>query len=109
LTGVFDAMADDLSRAAEEEDEPVSKVDRMRRALRDAPGVLTAAELAKAADLKATALVYALLKPDVARGRVHVRDGAYEWNRHYDEELAAELAAAAALLKRHGYKVERAK
>jgi hypothetical protein len=61
----------------------------------------------KTADLDNTGLVSALLAGDIEKGRVFMRAGKYHWNPQHDEQLQAQLKAAANLLKRHGYKVSK--
>ena len=51
-------------------------------------------------------LVYALLKNDLQKGQVEFSDGKFYWNHDYDAGLAKRISQAAALLKRHGYRVK---
>ncbi len=58
-------------------------------------------------------LIRALLKADIACGRIRIsldarRHGVYELCPAYDEELRAQLAAARRLLTRHGFRVSTA-
>lgn len=53
----------------------------------------------------ASGLVYALLKNDLQKGQVEFSDGKFYWNQAYDEGLAKRIKQAAALLRRHGYRV----
>jgi hypothetical protein len=108
VTSALSNMAETLARE-DEEDEPISKVERMRRALREGKTSMTAADLAKAGELKSTPLVYALLRPDVDRGRVVLLDGRYAWNEHYDVKLETDVRAAIVLLRSNGYRVEKHK
>lgn len=82
----------------------VNKTEAMRNYLR-ANGKATAPDLAMEADVEQTGLVGALLKTDLQRGRIFMRDGRYHWNPEHDERQAAEVRQAIALLKRQGYKV----
>lgn len=53
------------------------------------------------------ALVAALLKNDLAKARVVRRGEFYAWCATPEADLQAQLAAAAALLRQHGYIVQR--
>lgn len=78
-------------------------VGRMRDAL--AQGGMTSRQLMAAADLPKIALVSALLKHDLAIGRV-VRDGyVYELNPSWDADETAQVQAAIRLLRRRGFTV----
>lgn len=81
-----------------------TNTDRIRNYLRH-HGSANAATLADEADVPKTALVGALLKGDIAKGRIFRCGDRYYWNTQYDEQLQAQLNAAAELLKRNGYKV----
>lgn len=81
-----------------------TKTDRLRNYLRH-HGAANASTLADEADVPQTALVGALLKGDIAKGRVFRRGDKYHWNRQFDEELHKRVQEAAELLKRNGYKV----
>ncbi len=89
-------------------DEGETPTERLRLALRDAKRELTAQQLATVADLERTAAVGALLKTDLAKGRVVRTARGYRWNDQHDEALEAEIKAAARLLRRHGYAVRKA-
>jgi hypothetical protein len=91
---------------AKPEPKPTSKTDKLRHHLR-AQGSANAVVLAMEADLDNTGLVSALLAGDIEKGRVFMRAGKYHWNPQHDEQLQAQLKAAANLLKRHGYKVSK--
>lgn len=84
----------------------LSKTERMRIYLREF-GPATAANLAMEADVPSSALVGALLKADLAMGRV-VRDGSrYAWNSEWDEQTNNDIRKAKALLMRHGFTVRK--
>lgn len=52
-------------------------------------------------------LVWGLLKGPRDRGQVRCDDGVWSLCQDYDEAINAELSAAAALLRRHGWRVTR--
>lgn len=81
-----------------------TKTDRLRNYLRH-HGAANASTLADEADVPQTALVGALLKGDIAKGRVFRWGDKYHWNHQFDEELHKRVQEAAELLKRNGYKV----
>lgn len=54
----------------------------------------------------ARGLVYALLKNDLQKGQIEFSDGKFYWNHAYDEGLAKRIKQAAALLRRHGYRIK---
>lgn len=85
-------------------DRRTSKTERMRAYLRE-QGEACAAVLAEEGDVETTGLVWALLKSDLASGRVFLRNGKYRWNPQFDEQLHKDLMAAKALLRRHGFEV----
>lgn len=83
-----------------------TKTDRMRDRLRQ--GRCYGRELAAVAGIEA-ALVSALLKADLASGRVRrVRDATgrqmYENNPDHDDQAEQQIRAAVALLRRHGWR-----
>lgn len=87
--------------------EPVkNKTETMRGHLRE-HGRTNGVQLAALADVKTTSLVSALLKNDIKAGRVTCACGWFEWNEAVDEQLAGRLSEAAALLRQHGYRVEK--
>lgn len=81
-----------------------SKTEALRQALRE-QGPMTALQLALATNLQATALVGALLKYEIARGRVRYVNGKYEMNAALDAEQQDRERAAVVLLRRLGYTV----
>jgi len=84
-----------------------SKTEQIRALLRS-QGPLNAAAIVMEIGLDGgTALVGALLKNDLYKGAVIRQGGCYAWNHDYDQALANELAEARALLRRHGYRVEK--
>ena len=86
----------------------ISKTERMRQYLRE-HGWANSSTLAMEADAPQTALVGALLKGDLSKGRV-IRDGnGYRWNRAFDDRTADRIKRAVALLRRHGYEVKKMK
>ncbi|MBS3998132.1 MAG: hypothetical protein KGZ67_12530 [Hydrogenophaga sp.] len=90
---------------SEPADPGLSKTERMRAYLRQ-HGPAVAATLADEADVPTSALVGALLKGDMARGSVYRRGHKYHWNPQFDVQLHEQIKQAAALLRRHGYRVE---
>lgn len=68
---------------------------------------LTAAQLAVMAGLESSALVGGLLKHDLHLGRIKFDGVGYLWNADYNERLGESIADAIALLRRHGYRVEK--
>lgn len=113
MTSSFTHMAQALTRpvwpfrstAAAAEPAATSRTESIRQLLRQG-GPMRAQRIATELDLPQTALVGALLKADLARGRVRLCNGIYEWNHDHDDALARELSAAARLLRRHGYRVQ---
>jgi membrane protein DedA with SNARE-associated domain len=95
-----------MAQAAPDAPKPTGKTDTMRQYLQQY-GSATAVLLAMEADLASTGLVGALLKGDLARGRITYRLGRYWWNPAFDERLQADIDQAVALLKRHGWKVRK--
>lgn len=92
---------------AEERQQPqTTRTDQIRRLLRT-NGPLTAQNIAVQLDLERVSLVGALLKADLQVGRVRRIGPLYDWNHGHDEAQARELAAAARLLRRHGFTVRR--
>lgn len=86
-----------------------TKSDRMRDRLRQ--GRCYGRELAAVAGVE-SALVSALLKADLASGRVHrVRDATgrqmYEINPDHNDQAEQQIRAAVALLRRHGWRCTR--
>lgn len=75
------------------------------RSLLRASGPLRAGQIATHLDIERPALVYALLKNDIVRGRVTSDNGLYSWNHDYERSEMRELARAVKLLRRHGYTV----
>jgi hypothetical protein len=70
-------------------------------------GQLNAAQLAVMAGLESSALVGGLLKHDLHLGRVKFDGVGYLWNDDYNERLGEAIADAIALLRRHGYVVQK--
>lgn len=83
-----------------------TKTDRLRNYLRH-HGAANASTLADEADVPQTALVGALLKGDIAKGRVFRRGDKYHWNHQFDEQLHRRLQEAAALLRANGFTVRK--
>lgn len=73
-----------------------------------AHGSASAHELADEADIDRACQVSAVLKTHIRRGQVELVRGRYRLNEQYEAGLQQELAQAAALLRRHGYRVEAA-
>ncbi len=82
-----------------------SKTEKLREALRS-NARLTALQLATLADLDNSGLVGALLKHDIALGRVKFEDGGYYWNHEFDERVRQAIEDAIVVLRRHGYTVQ---
>lgn len=91
-------------RRDETDNKPESKTERMRTYLRT-HGAANAATLAHEADVPRTALVSALLKADIARGRIVRRGDKYHWNHQFDAEHHRRLDEAATLLRANGFTV----
>ncbi len=72
-----------------------------------ARGSANAATLAMQAQLPNSGRVYALLKTNIERGRVLLRNGRYRLNPDWDEQMQSELRDARILLERAGYRVTR--
>jgi hypothetical protein len=51
--------------------------------------------------------VGAIVKHDRQRGRIRFHEGRYELAPGWDEDMYEQIRQAAALLRRHGYRVER--
>jgi len=95
-----------MEHPATKDDKTVSKTDRLRNYLRT-QGAANAFTLADEADVPQTALVGALLKGDIAKGRVIFRGDKYHWNHQFDEAMHKRLQEAAALLRANGFTVIR--
>lgn len=111
--GVFSIMVSDLVRsqwptvppvARQNAEKALNRTESIRQLLRE-QGPMRSSQIATAVDLDKISLVGALLKADIRRGRVTRVDEKYAWNHDHDEQLAAEIAAAVILLRRHGYAV----
>lgn len=83
---------------------PTTLTDRIRQLVQQS-GPMTASEICEQLSLPRPALVGALLKTDLHRGRVVFADGSYVWNISYDAELQGDLDDAKRLLERHGFVV----
>ncbi|WP_290906319.1 hypothetical protein [Aquabacterium sp.] len=84
----------------------VSKTEMLRRLVRE-HGSLPGLSLAVQTDLPSSSLVGALLKHDIALGRIKFEGGRYCWNDDFDRCRQEEaIADAAALLRRHGWRVK---
>jgi hypothetical protein len=91
----------------DEKAKPISKTQRMREYLRE-NGWANSHTLADEADVPEVGLVGALLKGDIAKGRVLRTGNGYAWNIEYERtQQQEELRRAIALLKRHGYQVKK--
>lgn len=93
-------------RKAEPQPKGMTKTDKIRHYLRT-QGPANCHTLAMEAEVVSTSLVGSLLAGDIEKGRILFRAGMYHWNQQYDEALQKKLAAAAALLKRHGWTVSK--
>lgn len=70
-------------------------------------GGMTARELAASARLTRPALVSALLKHDLADGRIVRHGDVYELNPDWDADDTAQVQAAIRLLRRRGFTVSK--
>ncbi len=114
----FQHMADQLDRCKprtgarffviEQARQPGKTTTARIRQLLQNHGPMTAREIGEAVDLPAVALVGALLKNDLATGRV-IREGSapirYAWNYELDDAAVQQLAVALRLVRRAGYHV----
>ncbi len=82
-----------------------SKTAQIRALLRVGP--MSASDICMELDLRSTGLVGALLKHDIAVGRVRSVDGLYELCSEFEQDLIKRIREARALLLSHGYKVEK--
>lgn len=87
----------------------MSRTERIRRLLKAAHRPVTAAEIAWDMDEHfpnfGSHLVWLLLKYDMAKGRVILRDGLYSWNHDFDTAEQVAIRQAVKLLRSHGYAV----
>lgn len=70
-------------------------------------GRMSAASICMDVNIPTTSLVGAVLKHDLAIGRVTCVNGLYELESGYDEELQQKINQAKTLLQRNGYSVEK--
>lgn len=117
----FTAMAQQLSRPAfpslpqpHKPTGPASSLTEQIRQLLRSHGSMNANHILLELDLPDdfagnSGIVGALLKNDIAKGRVTRGDGKYHWNWHYDDALASELQQACQLLRSNGYTVREPK
>ncbi|HYW57712.1 MAG TPA: hypothetical protein VE934_12170 [Polaromonas sp.] len=80
-----------------------SKTEQIRALLRTGPK--TPAEICMDVDLRSSGLVWALLKHDMAMGRVRRVDGCFELCSEFEQQLQQRIRAARALLESNGYRV----
>lgn len=83
-----------------------SKTGQIRALLKAGP--LSAAAICMEVDVRSTGLVWALLKHDIAMGRVDVEDGIYSLSCEHEQQLQQRIREARALLRFNGYRVEKA-
>lgn len=113
LSNPFAMLAQIASRRVERERPPVpqsipagmSRTEAIRDLLRTS-GPKNALAIAVILELPDSGRVAALLKGDMAKGLVRLVDGRYDINPDYDAQLLRDLNQAAALLRRHGWKVK---
>jgi hypothetical protein len=113
MSAMFDQLALYGGRAVarpapaphENADKCPTKTDRIRQYLR-AHGEASSADLAIEADVPSSAQVGALLKNDLAKGAIRKSARGYAWNYEFDDQVHVQLREAAALLRRHGYRVQ---
>lgn len=88
----------------------LSRTERIRRLLAAATRPVTAAEIAFDMDTEfpnfGAHLVWLLMKYDISKGRVLLRNGRYSYNHDYDTAEASAIRAAENLLKRNGYQIK---
>lgn len=83
-----------------------SKAGQIRLLLRSGP--MSAAAICMDVDIKSTGLVSAVLKHDLAMGRIRCANGMYELCDEFEQDLQRRIKAAKALLVDQGYRVEKA-
>lgn len=83
-----------------------SKTAQIRALLRIGP--MNAAAICMEVDIRSTGLVWALLKHDMAMGRVRCVNGMYEMCSEFEQDLQRRIREAKALLLAQGYTVEKA-
>jgi hypothetical protein len=81
----------------------VSKAGQIRALLRNGP--MNAAAICMEVEIASSGLVGAVLKHDLAIGRVKFFDGRYELAKDYDQKLQQSIRQARALLESNGYQV----
>lgn len=88
----------------------LSRTERIRRLLKAAARPVSAAEIAFDMGEEfpnfGSHLVWLLLKYDLQKGRVHLRDGKYTWNHEFDAAESQAIRSAVQLLRKHGFKVK---
>jgi hypothetical protein len=106
------SMADSETGKPATDDSGTSRVERIRRLLKNTGAAMTDAEIAWEMDEHfpnfGAHLVWLLLKHDIEKGRVRmIRHGLYRWNDEYESAENTAIRAAIKLLKRHGYQVKK--
>lgn len=88
----------------------LSRTERIRRLLKAATRPVSAAEIAFDMGEEfpnfGSHLVWLLLKYDLQKGRVFLRDGKYLWNHEFDAAEAQAIRSAVQLLRKHGFRVK---
>ena len=113
LSNPFAMLAQIASRRIERERPPMpqaipegmTRTEAIRDLLRTS-GPHNALAIAVILELPDSGRVAALLKEDLRKGAVRLVDGRYEINDLFDARQRRELTQAAALLRRHGWKVK---
>lgn len=85
--------------------EITSKAGQVRDLLRAGP--MSAAAICMDVDIRSTSLVGAVLKHDIAMGRVRFVNGMYELVSEFEQDLQRRVREAKALLLAQGYRVEK--
>lgn len=80
-----------------------SKAGQIRALLRTGP--MSAAAICMEVDIRSTGLVWAVLKHDLAMGRVRFVNGRYELASEFEQDLQQRIRQATALLLSQGYQV----
>lgn len=83
-----------------------SKAGQIRNLLRSGP--MSAAAICMDVDIRSTSLVGAVLKHDLAMGRIRYVNGMYELASEFERELRRRIREAKALLLSQGYRVVKA-
>jgi hypothetical protein len=85
-----------------------SRTEIIRQFLRSASRPMTAQEVVWAVEFPDFGVdsVWLLMKYDIKKGRVILKNGRYSWSHSYETAEAAAIRDAKKLLERHGYVVQ---